>query len=118
MVKQSLKTQHDEFINLVENVLWEASADLEGLFFANGELPAHLNKEVHQAAGSAAVTTSMALLSIVSREYKRIHGLPGADKKCCASCEQRIERWQKLNWGTGEFLYDKRLPNDQIRKPS
>jgi len=109
--------KHEEFINFLENVLFEAGADLEGAMMASGPLPSHINQDVHMAAALAAARTSQDILRIISREYKRIHSLPGADAKCCESCEQRIKRWQTLGWGTGEFLYDKRSPAAQVKDP-
>jgi hypothetical protein len=109
--------KHDEFLNLIENVLWEASADLEGSMLGHSSLPDHINKEIHTAAASAAIRTSMDMLRMIAREYKRINKLPGTNKKCCKYCEQRIERWQKLDFGYGEFLYDNRSPDEQVKNP-
>jgi len=99
------KSKREEFLHLLENVLWDLSFELElQMFDQTVKLPSD-KRDRHLCAMSAQSSISMALLRIVSREYKRIYNI-GKERKCCDSCEKIVDQFKSGEFNGGMDLYD------------
>ncbi len=113
------KSKREEFLHLLDNTLWDLGGELEmDMFDHTKELPSD-QRDRHLCAMSAAINTEMALLRIISREYRRIYNL-GEEKKCCNGCEKIVDLWKSGDFKGGMDLYGKKYSclEDKERFPN